>query len=444
MKAFDFFASYKPLPVNPIQIAQNAFVADTRPEKKGLAQGFLLNDRPRQDYLDIQGNPINTEAGKLFQMAAVKEAKRIAYEADLKDPNSDMYLSPKDQIALKLEPLVQKVLFGEGSPLIEEKRVTTVSFPGMAPTLKAAITLLTTEHPELDTVVLGTNGYGGYNDVLKPVFKNIVKYTQSTLDNKFNLDSLRTTLKSLPDPRKAILLIQADAYNYIGVNPTSDQWKEIVQLLQETEVFPLVDNAYHGLMRGLDEDVEIVRLLAETDMPFVCIDSYSKKAGLYGKRVSFVHIVSGNADQSSIIRANLYAHMRTSFIGIPPYFKAVYYLLSDPVLYKIWTEKDLPIARAILTETKDQMAKFMGAGFEFISTAHTRGMFNKLNISAEGNRVLADKYAIFVVNAKDEDRLDASGAPSQAQRINMAAIPVDAREYVANAFKEVYVEHRTD
>ena len=444
MRAFNFFANYKPLPVNPIQIAQNAFVADTRPEKKGLAQGFLLNDRPRQDYLDIQGNPINTEAGKLFQMTAVKEAKRLAYEADLKDPNADMYLSPKDQTTLKLEPLVQKVLFGEDSRLIAENRVTTVPFPGMAPTLKAAITLLTTEHPELDTIVLGTNGYGGYNDVLKPVFKNIVKYTQSTLDNKFNLESLRSTLKSLPDPRKAILLIQADAYNYIGVNPTSDQWKEIVALLQETEVLPLVDNAYHGLMRGLTEDVEIVRLLAETDMPFLCIDSYSKKAGLYGKRISFLHIVSGNAEQSSIIRANLYAHMRSSFIGIPPYFKAVYFLLSNPELYKIWTEKDLPTARAILTETKDQMAGFMGAGFEFLSTANTRGMFNKLNISAEGNRVLAEKHAIFIVNAKDEDRLTAEGTPVQSQRVNMAAIPTDAREYVAKAFLEVYAEYRTD
>ncbi|HPU94742.1 MAG TPA: aminotransferase class I/II-fold pyridoxal phosphate-dependent enzyme [Candidatus Gracilibacteria bacterium] len=444
MKAFDFFANYKPLPINPIQMAQNAFVTDSRPEKKGLAQGFLLNDKARQDYFDIQGNPINTVPGKLFQMASVKEAKRLAYEADLNDPNADMYLSPKDQVASKLEPLVQKVLFGENSQLIAENRITTVPFPGMAPTLKAAITLLATEHPEIDTIVLGTNGYGGYNDVLKPVFKNIVKYTHSTNENKFNIENLRETIKNLPDPRKAVLLIQADAYNYTGVNPTSDQWKEIVQLIQETEILPLVDNAYHGLMRGLDEDVEIVRLLAETDSPFICIDSYSKKAGLYGKRVSFLHIVTGSAEQSTVLRANLYGHMRTNFIGIPPYFKIVYYLLNDPTLYKIWTEKDLPIARAILTETKDQMAEFMGTGFEFISTANTRGMFNKLNISAEGNKVLTDKYAIFIVNAKDEERLDSSGKPSQSQRINMAAIPVDARQYIAQAFREVYEQYKTD
>ena len=488
--AKDFFINYKKLPINPIQQAQNLFVADTRPvfgskaaeslppnqKKYGLAQGFLCNDHPQTDYKDFQGNLINTETGKLFQMASVKEAKRLFYEQDVKDPNSDMYLSPKDPIALKLEPLVRKVLFGcstnsvidkpsistltttttnthlsvlIGTETIGSSRVATVPLPGMAPTLKETIILLHSGHPEIDTVVLGTNGYGGYADILKGSFKNIIKYTQSTSDNRFNLESLKETVNHLEDPRKAILLIQADAYNYIGVNPSSEQWKDLVEFIQEKEILPLVDNAYHGLMRGLTEDVEIVRLLAQTDLPFIVIDSYSKKAALYGKRVSFLHVVTGSAEQAEIVRANLYGQIRTSFIGIPPFFKIIYYLLSNPETYKFWLEKDLPAARSILTETKDQMASLMGTNFAYLGTGITRGMFNKINISYEGNKVLAEKYGIFIVNAKDEDRMiktaeNPNGSPAESQRINMAAIPVDSREYVANAFKEVYTKYRTD
>ncbi|MBT3864652.1 aminotransferase class I/II-fold pyridoxal phosphate-dependent enzyme [Candidatus Peregrinibacteria bacterium] len=435
--AQDFFAPYKPVAPNAIQVAQNNFVADPRPtdpalpsgqRKHSLAQGFLLNNKQRD----------NQDPGQLFEMQSVTEAKRLFFEEDLQNPDLDRYLSPKDPTLLKLEPLVQKTLFGKQNP-----RIMTAPLPGMAPSFTTIFTLLQQEHPELDTIVLGTNGYGGYLSVLQSSFKNVVKYTHSTEDNKFNLEEFTKTIEALPNPSQTVLLLQADAYNYTGVNPTSEQKKQIIEILKKHKVLTLIDNAYQGLTKGLGEDVEIVRLLAETDLPFIVYDSYSKKSQLYGWRVAFAHFVTGSPDQAKTLRNNLYSLIRNRFLAIPPMFKVIYHLLSNPELHKQWTEQDVPAAREILTNSKKLMAQELGEGFEYIHPDNTQGMFNKFNISHKGGQELAEKFHIYAVNAKDEGRLDAQGQPKESLRVNMGSIPEQDIPYIAAALKEIYSQHQT-
>ena len=185
------------------------------------------------------------------------------------------------------------------------------------------------EHPEIDTVIKGSNGYGGYNGVLKKLFKNLKTYRHSTDDRKFDMESFEKALRELDDPRKTMLLLQADAYNYIGVNPTSEQKQKIVDLICELGIFTLVDSAYQGLVKGIDEDVEFARLLAKTDAPFVVYDSYSKKAQLYGMRVGFLHFATGDEAQATILRKNLFAQLRNNILTGTINFRVVYQLLND-------------------------------------------------------------------------------------------------------------------
>jgi aromatic-amino-acid transaminase len=453
--ALEYFEPYKDVSLNPIQKSQNAFKASDLPEfpeaapeecKHSVAQGLLLNNQAHEDYKDMQGAHINTEPGKLFQMASVKKAMDLAYKEDVGDPNSQAYRAGNDTVLQELEPMTREILFGENSELAKpNSRVATIIQRGMAPSFTFIMELLRQQHPELDTVVLGTNGYGGYMGTLQKLFEITEKYTHSTPEgNEFNFDSLSATVKGLQDPSKAVLLLQAAAYNYTGVNPTSEQKRQIVELIKETGIIPLIDSAYQGLTRGIDEDTELIRLLGETDVPFVVTDSYSKKTPLYVQRLSFAHFATGNPDQAKTLRDNAFALIRTNILSPHPSYRILHDLLKDPALRKQWLETDIPTARAILHDTKHRMAQVLGSGFEYVDPNNTQGMFNKFNISHDGVAALAERHNIFAVPAKDEDRLTPEGQPSQAARVNMGSIPIDCIPYIASSIRKIYEEFRSD
>jgi aromatic-amino-acid transaminase len=443
--AGDFFEPFEQVQPNAIQIAQNAFLKDERStdpslpanqRKHGLAQGFLLTNKVYEGMVDPQGDPINQKPGPLYLMGAIQEAESRRLERRKENPDLRRYQSPGEKLLLEIEALAKEVIFGNKDPEAL-KKILTVPTMGMALSFAQVFQLLQKGHPDLKTVVLGTNGYGGYKSVLDENFETTIKYRQGTENNEFDMDSFRETIEGLKDPKNTLLLLQADAYNYTGVNPTSEQKQEIVEILKKHGVVTLVDSAYQGLIRNLDDDVEIARLLAESGLPFVVYDSYSKKAGIYGDRVSFVHFATGSEEQAKILKSNVYKQLRDKALAVPRTFELVYDLLTDETLKQKWIE-ELETAQQILYTTKVKMAEALGEGFEYIHPDHTQGMFNKFNISHEGGQVLADKYGIFVVNQKDED------TGEQSLRVNMGAIPEQDIEYIAASIKEVYNEYRTD
>ncbi|MFC1647751.1 aminotransferase class I/II-fold pyridoxal phosphate-dependent enzyme [Patescibacteria group bacterium] len=435
----EFFGVYDDVEPNAIQRAQNAFMQDKRsasadvaPEerKHSAAQGFLLNDEARETQ-DLDGSPINDKPGVIFEMKAIREALK-RFTADLlADPDKRRYLGPGDAQLKAVEAATKEIVFGENDP-----RIVTVPVPGMAVGFKEVAELIQREHPHIDTVIKGTNGYGGYNGILSKHFKSMLTYRHATDDNKFDLESFEAALRGLDNPSKVMLLMQSDAYNYIGVNSTPEQKKRIVELLQELGIFTLVDSAYQGLVNGLDEDVELIRLLAETELPFVVYDSYSKKAQLYGERVGFLHFATGNEEQAAILRKNLFAQLRNNMLTGSINFRIIYQLLNDPELKRTWTEEDIPGARAILAETKTQMAELLGPEFGFVDPKVTQGMFNGVKIKHEGAKWMQEK-GLYVVDAKNED------TGKEALRVNMGSLAKDARPHIAGIIKEAHEKFAT-
>jgi aspartate/tyrosine/aromatic aminotransferase len=435
--ATEFFSVYDDIEPNAIQLAQNAFMIDPRPSttdvppeqrKHSAAQGFLLNDEER-NTVDLDGNLINNQVGTIFEMKSIRKAIQRYTNDLLADPDKRRYLGPGDKQLLAVEAATKEIIFGEN-----DSRIVTVPVNGMAVGFKETAELIQREHPQIDTVIKGTNGYGGYNGVLSKLFKNMETYRHSTETREFDFDSFEKTLRSLPDPRKAMLLMQADAYNYIGVNPTSEQKQKIVSLLEELGIFTLVDSAYQGLVKGMDSDVELPRLLAKTKLPFVVYDSYSKKAQLYGMRIGFLHFATGNESQAAILRKNLFAQLRNNMLTGTINFRIIYQLLNDPELLRIWKEEDVPAARQILIDTKTQMAEYLGQGFEFVSPEYTQGMFNGAPITHEGGKWMQEK-GLYVVNAKNED------TGKEALRVNMGSLAKDSREFIAGIIKAAHEKY---
>lgn len=450
ISAEKFYADLEPTCLNEIQKAQNRYSQDPRKtsgdpsdRKYGLAQGMLFNNCSSEDIDLRTGEPLNQQAGVLFEMSSTREALKRAHESQLQNPNLSGYMSPISPELLQVEKLTQEVVFGEGSEIVDSGRIASVPLPGMAQSFKLGLNLLKEINPQLDTVVLGSNSYGGYESVLKEIFPNIVKYRHAE-NNAYNFENFQRCLNSLPNAKKALVLIQADAYNYTGVNHCADSKKAIVELLQKTGAFPLIDNAYQGLVEGMEEDVEIARLLAATDLPFIVSDSWSKKAALYGQRISLMHFVTGNESQKKRLRDIIYARVRRDYVSINPSWRIVRELLADEKLKEHWLTRDVPKARDIMRTTKEAIAEIIGLEeLAYISPQHTQGMFNGLPISHEGADYLAEEKGVHVVKTYDQDTICSQGQNAQAVRVNMGGVPKDGVAYVAESFLDAYKKYGT-
>ena len=98
------------------------------------------------------------------------------------------------------------------------------------------------------------------------------------------------------------MLLHVCAHNPTGVDPTKEQWRGILTvvqvaalqgpppplyfsaLFQESRLFPFFDSAYQGFASGdLDRDAWAVREFVKAGLEFFTAMSFSKNFGLYSE-----------------------------------------------------------------------------------------------------------------------------------------------------------------
>lgn len=90
----------------------------------------------------------------------------------------------------------------------------------------------------------------------------------------------------------SLVILHACAHNPTGVDPTSEQWKAILEVIQERRLIPLFDSAYQGYASGdLDRDAFAIRLFANAGVEMFVSQSFAKNMGLYGERIGMLHVV---------------------------------------------------------------------------------------------------------------------------------------------------------
>jgi aspartate/tyrosine/aromatic aminotransferase len=432
------FSNLKPIPVNAIQKAQNAFINNSRPindpdvtkNKYALTQGHIYAD---QDYSekDRYGNIINS-TGNIFRMPAILEAQWRFAERKLADPKSFGYGNLNDEITKIITEFIAENIFTKQNNVIQEKRLAITPLSGVLNSLEIVISLIKKLNPEIDSIIIGSNNYVGYTGKLNKLFKKIIKYRRSLPNYEFDFESFENAIQQA-DPKKTLFLEQTDFYNYTGVNPSLEQKIKIVEKIYQKGIFTLLDSAYPGLNEDYFSDQKLAQLFGESKAPFAIMKSDSKDKGVYGERSNFLLIAGENQTQANLILQNLHAIIRSEHIAIAPNYKFNYELAIDPVLFEKWLKEDLPMARAIIRNSKIGLAEKMGDGFEYLHPEKTQGMFNGVAISANGQEWLM-RRGIFTVGVWDED----NNLP--IQRINNGGIPLRAQEWIAkNLRKAVFM-----
>ncbi|VVP88505.1 Aromatic-amino-acid aminotransferase [Pseudomonas fluorescens] len=370
------FSAVEMAPRDPILGLNEAFNADTRTDKVNLGVGVYCN-----------------EEGRIPLLRAVVEAEtiRVAQHA------SRGYL-PIDGIAA-YDQAVQKLLFGNDSPLIAAGRVITTQAVGGTGALKIGADFLKQLLPNA-VVAISDPSWENHRALFEtagfPV-QNYRYYDAATHD--VNRAGLLEDLNALPNG--SIIVLHACCHNPTGVDLSPADWKNVLQAVKAKGHVPFLDMAYQGFGDGIDEDAAAVRLFAESGLTFFVSSSFSKSFSLYGERVGALSIVSESKEESARVLSQVKRVIRTNYSNPPTHGASIVAaVLNSPELRAQW-EAELAEMRLRIRGMRTQMVDLLAKNApqrDFSFVGRQRGMFSYSGLSVEQVQRLRNEFGIYALD----------------------------------------------
>lgn len=113
---------------------------------------------------------------------------------------------------------------------------------------------------------------------------------------EFNISGL---VRSLHSAKRAILLLQTQPHNPTGKNPTKADWQTIAEEAARNRHVVILDSSFPGFCKGLSEDMEPSRILAQQGVEHFNAISLSKIFGIPAWRTGLACHVHGAAENPS-------------------------------------------------------------------------------------------------------------------------------------------------
>ncbi|VVP34632.1 Aromatic-amino-acid aminotransferase [Pseudomonas fluorescens] len=370
------FSAVEMAPRDPILGLNEAFNADTRTNKVNLGVGVYCN-----------------EEGRIPLLRAVVEAEtiRVAQHA------SRGYL-PIDGIAA-YDQAVQKLLFGNDSPLIAAGRVITTQAVGGTGALKIGADFLKQLLPNA-VVAISDPSWENHRALFEtagfPV-QNYRYYDAATHD--VNRAGLLEDLNALPSG--SIIVLHACCHNPTGVDLSPADWNNVLEVVKAKGHVPFLDMAYQGFGDGIDEDAAAVRLFAESGLTFFVSSSFSKSFSLYGERVGALSIVSESKEESARVLSQVKRVIRTNYSNPPTHGASIVAaVLNSPQLRAQW-EEELAEMRLRIRGMRTQMVDLLAKNApqrDFSFVGRQRGMFSYSGLTVEQVTRLRNEFGIYALD----------------------------------------------
>lgn len=390
------FADLAPQPDDPILGLNVIYRDDPRPEKVNLGVGVYLTDE-----------------GKIPLLSSVAEAERRMLERRQPHGYGPMEGLPPYCTAVK------KLVFGEKTEGLE--RITTIQTLGGTGALQLGAAFAKSRLGLSESVVSNPT-WGNHVSILSEAGLAVGRYAYyDAAANAVDFDALMADLKSLP--AKTLVLMHACCHNPTGVDLTEENWRAVLEVVRERDLFPFLDMAYQGFGRGLEEDPYALRLFLASGVNFMAATSSSKNFGLYGERAGALHVVAETADEARTVESILKNLVRAEYSN-PPFHGAaiVSEVLGDPELAAAWREEVKTCRERILAMREALSAEGERLGADLSFARRQCGMFSFTGFTKEEMVRLRTEFAIYGV---------------ENGRINVAGLSTRNVKYVAEAFAKV-------
>jgi len=352
----------------------------------GLTEAF--NKDPNPNKINLGVGVYKDEAGNTPIMNCVRKAEKILVETE----KTKTYLPIPGAPAYS--KAVQELVFGKGSKIF----AATAHTPGGTGALRVAGDFLKKFKPYAKVWVSDPT-WPNHNGVFGASGLPVGKYPYyDSQSRSLNFAGMLASMKAMSPGD--IILLHACCHNPSGIDLTAEQWKQIAVAVRENELFPLVDFAYQGLGRGLEEDAEGVRILAAAIAEMIICSSFSKNFGLYNERVGAVTIKGATQETVDKAFSHVKIVIRQIYSNPPSHGGAIVAtIMNSPELRKEWEGEVAEIRQRIkqMRELFVTTLKAKGIKQDFSFLTHQYGMFSFSGFNDERVRTLREKYGIYIV-----------------------------------------------
>jgi aromatic-amino-acid transaminase len=397
------FNHLEPYAGDPILSLNEAFQHDPRGHKVNLSIGIYFDDAGRIPVLES----VRQAEAQLLAGAAPKSYLPIEGGADCRSA-------------------VQRLLFGADHEVLRSGRVATLQTIGSSGGLRVGADFLRRWFPASD-VWLSDPSWDNHRAIFEGA--GVAVHTYPYYDpatGGLRFEAMLDVLRGLP-PRSVVLL-HACCHNPTGVDPTPEQWDEILAVVRGRGLIPFLDLAYQGFGDGIDADAAVVRKFAATPGPLFISSSFSKSFSLYGERVGACTVVTADKDEAARVLSQLKRVVRANYSNPPTHGgQIVALVMTNPQLREIW-EMELGGMRERIREMRESLVKKLKErapehDFEFVR--RQRGMFSYSGLNRDQVRRLREEFSIYAVDTG---------------RICVAALNSKNVEYVADAVAAVLTQ----
>ena len=371
-----------------------------------LALIALCDADPRPEKIDVGVGVFRDAVGNTPILKVMKEAEQRLLDTQV----TKAYLgSAGDK---RFAELLRPILLG---PHADDDRIAGLQTPGGCGALRLAFELLAAANPNA-RVLVGTPTWPNHPPIIRSVRLERVDYSYYERGQGIiRFDAMIDALNSA-EPGD-VALLHGCCHNPTGADLSEDQWREVVRVVVERGLTPLIDIAYQGFGRGLDEDAFGVRLMLDACDEVIIAQSCDKNFSVYRDRVGSLWVKTGSKSATETAMAHVYQRAREMW-SMPPDHgaAAVHIILEDAELSARWLV-ELAAMRDRINSVRQRIAS-ADSRLSFIGRQF--GMFSMLPLSKEQVLKLRETHAIYMA---DSGRFNVVGlGDDQIDRFTAAVI----------------------
>ncbi|AOL24584.1 aromatic-amino-acid transaminase [Erythrobacter litoralis] len=343
---------------------------------------------PRGDKIDLGVGVYRTEEGATPVFAAIKDAEQRLID----DQDSKSYLGPEGDMGFvnALMPWI----FGEDATM--GGRIAGMQTPGGTGAVRLAAALA--QKAGMKRLHMGVPSWPNHAQILGDLGLEIAPFDHASADGTADIDAVLGAIRSAGADEG--VLLHGCCHNPTGIDYTPEEWAQIADAFEMSGAFPIIDTAYQGLGRGLEEDAAGLRMvLAKVPEAFIAY-SCDKNFGMYRDRVGAFYILSDGKETLDRAFSNANALARASW-SMPPDHgaAAVRLILRDNALTQMWQD-ELDAMRARMRQVRDRLAAAgMAGSVDLAPLGRQNGLFSMLPVTKEQVASLREDHAIYMAGS---------------------------------------------
>src|SRR4051794_19178631 len=362
-------------------------LADLEPVAEDSLIGLiaLVNADSRPDKIDVGVGVFRDGVGNTPILKVMKEAEQRLLDSQ----ETKAYLgSAGDR---RFAELLRPILLGQHA---DDERILGLQTPGGCGALRLGFELIAKINPGA-RVFVGTPTWPNHPPIINAVGLGIEEYPY--YERGQGIIRFKDMIAGLDGAEPGdVALLHGCCHNPTGADLSEDQWREVVRVVKERRLTPLIDIAYQGFGRGLDEDAFGVRVMLDACDEVIIAQSCDKNFSVYRDRVGSLWVKTRSAEATQTAMAHLHQIARRMW-SMPPDHgaAAVHIILEDAELRARWLV-ELTAMRDRINSVRQRIASadprlaFIGRQF---------GMFSMLPLSKDQVLKLRADDAIYMAES---------------------------------------------